>query len=182
MRRFVFAYGSNLDAEQMLERCPSAELVDVATLPRVRLVFAGMSMRWNGGGVAGIELAPRANRGQLHGAVYSLSPADLLRLDLFEGHPGAYERVVAHPKLGSGFVMAADVYMLRRGLNSPRPPASEYLARIEKGYRDHGLPLSALRGAVDRCLREWGDRERLASMTDPAYERGQPCRSRSWAH
>ncbi len=181
---FVFAYGSNLDRVQMRERCPSAVLVDAATLPRVRLVFAGMSMRWGNGGIAGIELSPRKGRGQLHGAVYRISFHDRLRLDAFEGHPTSYERVSAHPTLASGYTMQADVYMLRRGLTTPRRPSPEYLARIEGGYRALGLPLSALHDALSCCQKEQD--QRLASMTDPAYEgekeEAPPCRSRSWAH
>ena len=38
-----FAYGSNLDEGQMLERCPGAKTMGHATLPNHALTFGGFS-------------------------------------------------------------------------------------------------------------------------------------------
>ena len=43
-----FAFGSNLDQEQMRARCPSAKLLGPAVLPGHALAFAGYSHRWGG--------------------------------------------------------------------------------------------------------------------------------------
>jgi gamma-glutamylcyclotransferase (GGCT)/AIG2-like uncharacterized protein YtfP len=85
-----FAYGSNLDDEQMRARCPSARVVGRATLPGHALTFGGFSHRW-GGAVASVL---RAKGAAVPGVLYALDPGDVRALDRFEGHPFAYERVV----------------------------------------------------------------------------------------
>jgi hypothetical protein len=144
----VFAYGSNLDVRQMLERCPSAVPLGAAVLPRVRLTFAGSSARW-GGGVAGVELAPKAS---LHGVVYRVSSSDLLELDLYEGAPHVYMRVRSQPRyLATGRFDVAHVYILRRGISAKAPPGPLYVKMIERGYEHHGLPVRSLREAISRA-------------------------------
>ena len=73
---YYFAYGSNLNKKQMLERCPDSKLLLVATLSNYKLVFVGWSRRWRGG-VASIK----PFRGEkVLGAVYELSDRDLTRV------------------------------------------------------------------------------------------------------
>ena len=80
-----FAYGSNMDESQMVERCPSARFVGVATLPDHRLAFTRKSVK-RGCGVADAVKAPEH---KLWGVVYELSDADLPMLDTAEGYgPG----------------------------------------------------------------------------------------------
>ena len=50
-RHLYFAFGSNLDTEQMRTRCPGSRPQAAAVLPGFRLGFAGTSSTW-GGGVA----------------------------------------------------------------------------------------------------------------------------------
>ena len=86
---YYFAYGSNLNRKQMLERCPESTPVFTATLPYYRLVFLGWSRQWRGG-VASI----RPFRGEkVPGAVYEISEQCLRRLDKFEGYPRDYNRL-----------------------------------------------------------------------------------------
>ncbi len=81
-----FAYGSNLDADQMRERCPSSRGVERARLDDHRLGFTRFSQRWDGG-VADLIPAPGAT---VWGVLYHLHVDDLERLDRFEG---GYERI-----------------------------------------------------------------------------------------
>lgn len=86
---YYFAYGSNLNRKQMLERCPDSKPMFVATLPNYKLVFVGWSRQWRGG-VATIKLC----RGKkVIGAIYQVSERDLMRLDSYEGYPGNYRRL-----------------------------------------------------------------------------------------
>ncbi len=85
-----FAYGSNLDDEQMRARCAGARVVGRAVLPNHALAFGGFSHRW-GGAVASVV---RAKGASVEGLLYELGDVDLRALDRFEGHPFAYERVV----------------------------------------------------------------------------------------
>jgi len=46
---YYFAYGSNLNHKQMLERCPDSQPRFLATLHNYKLVFVGWSRQWRGG-------------------------------------------------------------------------------------------------------------------------------------
>lgn len=81
-----FAYGSNLDADQMHERCPGSEPLFRARLDGYRLAFTHPSRRWQGGAA---DVLPHAG-GHVWGIVYHLEPDDWLELDRFEG---GYERI-----------------------------------------------------------------------------------------
>ena len=84
-----FAYASNLNQKQMLERCPGNEPKFVATLPNYQLVFVGWSRQWRGG-----TASIRPFRGEkVLGAIYEISEQCLQRLDRYEGYPGNYNRV-----------------------------------------------------------------------------------------
>jgi hypothetical protein len=80
-----FAYGSNMNEAQMVERCPSARFAGVATLPDRQLAFTRRSVN-RGCGAADAVKAPGH---KLWGVVYEFSDADLPRLDRSEGYqPG----------------------------------------------------------------------------------------------
>ena len=128
-----FAYGSNLDAEQMRRRCPGAREVGEALLSGWSLWFGGPS-RLRGGGV----LSVRPGSGEVRGVVYELPDEDLERLDRFEGHPHFYERVP---------VDGAWVYVLRADAHPLRPRAA-YLDQVTAAWRGRGFDLAPLQRAA----------------------------------
>lgn len=76
-----FAYGSNLDVDQMRARCPESRALFRARLLDHRLEFTHLSRKW-GGGAADVVPAP----GELvWGVVYALGDGEWERLDGFEG-------------------------------------------------------------------------------------------------
>jgi len=75
-----FAFGSNLDADQMAERCPGSRPAFRARLPDHRIEFTHPSRRW-GGGAADVVAAPGDS---VWGLVWELGPDDLERLDGYE--------------------------------------------------------------------------------------------------
>jgi hypothetical protein len=75
-----FAFGSNLDADQMAQRCPGSRPGFRARLPDHRLAFTHPSRRW-GGGAADVIAAPGDS---VWGLVWELGPGDLDRLDHYE--------------------------------------------------------------------------------------------------
>ncbi len=81
-----FAYGSNLDADQMRERCPGSAPLFRARLENYRLDFTHLSRRWRGGAA---DVLPQAGE-CVWGFVYHLDADDVPLLDRFEG---GYERV-----------------------------------------------------------------------------------------
>jgi gamma-glutamylcyclotransferase len=72
-----FAYGSNMDAEQMKERCPSAKFVCRAKLPSHRLAFTRMSIIRR----CGVADILRDETKEVWGIVYELVESELENLD-----------------------------------------------------------------------------------------------------
>jgi gamma-glutamylcyclotransferase len=77
---YYFAYGSNMNWEQMQRRCPSSRFICVARLRGYRFAI-GRHSRLRKCGTANIFVEPEA---QLWGIVYEISDQDLAILDGFE--------------------------------------------------------------------------------------------------
>jgi len=129
-----FAYGSNLNAQQMQQRCPGAKRLFSARLPNYRLIFTGGS-RARTGGTATIRL----ERGeQVPGGVYEIDGRCLLALDRHEGYPAVYDRMNVIVFNDFGDAVEAVTYF-KKGRGVEEPPSEEYLRLIREGYRDWGL-------------------------------------------
>ncbi|MBM3568961.1 MAG: gamma-glutamylcyclotransferase [Alphaproteobacteria bacterium] len=102
MARLYFAYGSNMDLEQMAERCPGSRALGPARLDHWTLF--PMSQ-----GYATIQ--PR--RGQaVHGVLWELLPADERVLDGYEGVSGGwYVKRMVTTRPPSGRARRALVYV-----------------------------------------------------------------------
>jgi len=131
---YYFAYGSNLNQKQMLERCPDSKPEFPATLPNYKLVFVGWSRQWRGG-VASIR---RFSGERVPGAVYEVSDRDLRRLDSYEGYPGNCDRLNVTVFDEDGEAIKAVTY-IKSGQSEETQPSREYLALIQQGYRDWGI-------------------------------------------
>jgi len=128
---YYFAYGSNLNKKQMLERCPDSKPRFVATLRNYKLVFVGWSRQWRGG-ITSIK----PFRGEkVLGAVYELSDRDLRRLDSYEGYPGNYNRLKVTVFDEDGEPVEAITY-IKSEQSEETQPSKEYLSLIQQGYRD----------------------------------------------
>jgi gamma-glutamylcyclotransferase (GGCT)/AIG2-like uncharacterized protein YtfP len=128
----VFAYGSNMRPEQMVARCPSAKVVEVARLMKHSLAFVGFSRGW-GGAVATVVQEPHDS---VDGLVYRVSERDLVLLDAYEGAPHVYARA-AMVLRGSKMAYRAWVYQHARPV--PGAPSYRYLAAIVEGRARVGL-------------------------------------------
>jgi phage replication-related protein YjqB (UPF0714/DUF867 family)/gamma-glutamylcyclotransferase (GGCT)/AIG2-like uncharacterized protein YtfP len=126
-RHGYFAYGSNLCARQMAQRCPGAVDPRPATL-------ADHDWLINERGVATVEPFDGSH---VHGVLWQLSDHDLATLDSAEGVPVRYrrDRLTVHTNEGPS---QAWVYIDHRV--DPGPPRPGYLERIVDGAVHHGLP------------------------------------------
>lgn len=131
---YYFAYASNLNKKQMLERAPDSKPMFVATLPNYKLVFAGWSRQWKGG-YATIKLS-RSDK--VIGAIYEVSERDLRRLDSYEGYPANYNRINVTVFDEDGNPVEVLTY-IKAGQIEETQPSKEYLAVIRQGYRDWGI-------------------------------------------
>lgn len=166
----VFAYGSNVDQDQMRYRCPSARFVGVATLRGHAMAFAGYSAS-RSGPVATVFACEALD---VPGALYSITREDLARLDRFEGVPWMYTRASAWVIAG-GKRRRAEIYRLRAehvraGLGSPAPA---YLGLIVGAYHRLGIPKDSLSIAITLATRVKRTQPRRAPLTsrtpDPMY-------------
>lgn len=129
----VFAYGSNLDPDQMAERCPSARVEGTAFLLRHRLVFCGYSAYWKG---AVANAVPANSGSSVPGVLYRVNAWDLAYLDYCEGHPVVYRRIPCRVLTEDGRDIVAHVY-LRGGKRGY--PSVDYFRTVYKGYVTWGF-------------------------------------------
>lgn len=139
-----YAYGSNLDPEQMKERCPSYEFRCLALLPGFRLAFTRYSES-RGSWVAD-AVEDDASTG-VWGVVYDVSEEDLERLDACEGYHGkgknnAYDRYCTNV-LEDGDEdrpLRVLIYVVSKKSDKEHPPREDYLRHIISGAEHWGLP------------------------------------------
>jgi gamma-glutamylcyclotransferase (GGCT)/AIG2-like uncharacterized protein YtfP len=139
-----FAYGSNMDAVQMKERCPSAKFVCRAKLQSHRLAFTRMSVIRR----CGVADILRDETKEVWGVVYELSEDELENLDKDENfRPGRpdeqndYTRENCHV-WHEGDAKRSLLVAIYRGhpqLNPP-PPNCHYKNLIVAGARHWQLP------------------------------------------
>ncbi len=136
-----FAYGSNLDLAQMTCRCAEPRVLGRATLPGYRLAFAGMSVTWEGMGVA--TVLP-AEGGRVDGVLYALTEGDVKRLDAWKGCPIAYDRHFVRVRDEDGRERQAFIYSRLSGVIRANPPADRYLRVLRRAYHQLGFDAAPL--------------------------------------
>ena len=138
-RQYYFAYGSNMNPEQMAERCAAARVVCWACLPGYRLAFYGRNRVWDGGQETVVQEAG----GHVWGVLYELSFGDAASLDVWSSvrldGGGAYFHYPVLVGDAAGREHTAVLYK-KDVLGPPVPPSSQYLAHIVAGAAANGLP------------------------------------------
>ena len=138
-KRLYIAYGSNLNKEQMLYRCPTAKPIAVATLEDHQLVFQGHPYG------AHANVIPAEGQ-EVPVAIWEITAKDEKALDIYEGvRSGYYTKEYIEIDV-NGEMQEALIYIM-----TPNPygiPADHYLQTIAERYRDFNLPIRALNEAV----------------------------------
>lgn len=149
VRKFYFAYGSNLNEHAMMRRCPDAIKVGALTLTSCKLVFRG---------VADVELTGDESDTCV-GGLWRISDSDEWALDGYEGfnsrapERGLYRKL--YFVIGTSDGKAHDCLVYKMNSTGIMPPSEHYLDVIKEGYGDFGIPLDRL----DRALQEsWNDK------------------------
>ena len=130
-----FAYGSNLDAEQLEQRCPSSRPLFRARLRDHRLDFTYFSSRWGGGAA---DVLPHSDA-EVWGVVYALDGPDLRHLDRFER---GYERVLLWVESDAGERHIVTSYTVRLKRNFR--PTELYLEKMLRWGERWDLPAEYL--------------------------------------
>jgi hypothetical protein len=134
-----FAYGSDMNNEQMLARGAKPKVVGAAKLPDHQLAFFDYSAVWDGAE----ETVVPAPGHDVWGVVYELSPYDRERRDVAQDArldgSGAYFHSPAKVTDLEGKVYNVLLYKKdKQGI--PEKPSQEYLNFIVQGAVDHQLP------------------------------------------
>ena len=145
-KRIYAAYGSNMNLEQMSQRCPAAKVIGTGIVEGFRLTFRGSSR-----GVANIENYPDRI---VPVVLWEITETCEEALDVYEGYPNLYEKQIVEVQ-AEGIVQEAMVYvMIKRYRTMPALPTSYYLGTIAEGYADNGIDLDILKTAHLECIKE----------------------------
>ena len=136
--RLYFAYGSNINLNQMDYRCPDATVVGPVALENYELLFRR-------GGFA--TIAPKEG-GKVHGLLWSITPECERSLDLYDNK----QTVTVRDGLGQELPVMA--YIMDERFREPMLPTETYYNGILEGYRQNSLPVHALKAAWQHCVQE----------------------------
>ena len=139
-----FAYGSNINLNQMAYRCPDASVVGPVTLENYELLFR----------LGGYATIMPCEGGKVHGLLWSLTPDCERSLDQYEGCPYFYDKRTVTVRDGMGREQPVMAYIMDERFREPRLPSSIYYNGILEGYQQNGLPVAALKKAWDHAVQE----------------------------
>ena len=142
MRNLYIAYGSNLNIEQMMQRCPTAKVVGAATLHNRKLLFRG----GHGNAVATVE---PCRGGSVPVLIWEIAPADEAALDRYEGWPYLYRKETIKVKL-EGETVTGMIYVMNAKGRPQDVPGCYYYSVILEGYKSAGFDVGILKRAVQQ--------------------------------
>ena len=125
---YYFAYGSNMNLDQMAYRCPAASVVENVRLDGYRLTFCG---RGKGSGVA--TILPEEGS-QVEGVLWKITPECEKSLDFYEGYPHLYAPYKDQPAI----------------------PSDLYFMGIVEGCHQNGISSRSITDALKRTRQEVG--------------------------
>lgn len=164
--RLYFAYGSNINLDQMAHRCPDATPLGMVTLPNYELRF-----RRNNAG-RGVATIARCRGAEVCGLLWRLTSDCEVSLNQYEGYPIVYGKqdVVVRDEAGQRRRVMTYI-MTNEQTREPVLPSRMYYETIRRGYLQNGLPLRILDQAMSRTrheVREW-ERESLKNWPILSY-------------
>ena len=146
--RLYFAYGSNINLDQMAHRCPKAKVVGPVTLEGYELTFRG---RTDGNGVANIE--PKEGS-VVHGLLWRITPECEMSLDRYEGTPRLYVQQDVTVRDSKGKKRTVMAYVMTNLFREPAMPSEFYFRGILDGFVQNGMEVEPLAEALTKCRAE----------------------------
>lgn len=148
-KKLYFAYGSNMNLDQMEWRCPDAEIVGNVSVEGYRLAFRG-----NGSGRGVATILPEEGS-RVDGVMWKVSQMDEKHLDRYEGYPVLYGREMLSVQDQNGDSHEVMVYIMQAPYKEhPAMPSVDYLNGILQGCRQNGLAIRPVLEAVQRTQME----------------------------
>lgn len=155
-RKFYVAYGSNLNIEQMMMRCPEARIAGTGMIDGFELLYKGSKT----GAYLTIEMKEGS---QVPVGIWSVTEADEEALDRYEGFPTFYYKAEMKLKIrtvaGKQMTRTCFVYIM----HEDRPlgiPARRYVDTCLTGYEEFGFDSRYLLEAEKKSVKGAGKYEK----------------------
>lgn len=143
--KYYFAYGSNMNLDQMEKRCPGAKPIAQGFLDGYELAF---HRRY-------LDIVPREG-GVVWGVIWEISKENEIALDFYEGYPEFYIKENVNIMVPSeGYeVEDALVYIMAPQHKNPQPPTEDYLNGVLLGCQQNEITEDYVKRAYRDSL-EW---------------------------
>lgn len=149
MEKLYFAYGSNMDLDQMEFRCPDAENAGSVRLEGYRLTFCSQNPE------SGVATILPEEGSHVDGVLWKLTKDCEKSLDRYEGYPHLYGKETIHVKNKGGKSYECMVYTMNAPYKDcPARPSGYYLAGILRGCEQNGIDKKPIMEAVRRVRKE----------------------------
>lgn len=163
--KLYFAYGSNMNLDQMSFRCPNAEVVGVVRVDDYRLTFCG------NGGVCGVATILPEPGSHVDGVLWRISVEDEKNLDFYEGYPRLYGKEPVEVIDRRGQRMTVMAYTMNSPYKEcPTPPSQRYLQSIVDGCRQNDIDPTPIRVEANRLFKKI---KRSASLISPKRNKAE---------
>lgn len=133
---YYFAYGSNMNHQQMRKRCPSSIFIKKGFLKGYKFVYDGYSSTWQCS-VANIVKTSEEND-VVWGGLFEINNDNLSALDCCEGYPYSYDRKEIEVKDEEGNIYNAITYF--REKKTKGELSKDYRDVVIQGAKDCNLP------------------------------------------
>ncbi|VAX28227.1 hypothetical protein MNBD_NITROSPIRAE01-2368 [hydrothermal vent metagenome] len=128
-----FAYGSNMDLDQMKVRCPGSSVIGIVELKHYAMAFTRWSRSWKSGTA---DILPERGK-SVYGVLFDLSFEDLKKSDKFADYPNSYIRKDVGVFF-EGETLPALTYVARR--QGVYKPSKSYMGKMLHGAEQNNLP------------------------------------------
>ena len=146
-KRYYAAYGSNLNIQQMKQRCPSARTIGTSTIPDYELLFKGNHR----GAYLTIEARLDA---EVPVGIWEVDPEAEMALDQYEDYPTLYykkEMILPVHEFASGGIKDRPVFVYIMDESHPLAmPSREYIEICLVGYEDFNFDGSYIYIAINQ--------------------------------
>ncbi len=139
------AYGSNMNIDQMAQRCPKAK-------PITNIWLEGYRLRFKGGEHSSVATVEPSKDDLVPIVIWEIQPSDERSLDVYEGYPRLYRKETVWIKLGKK-KLPAMIYIMNGDSYPYGLPSKAYFDTIRKGYITAGFDPKLLHQAVAENLK-----------------------------
>ena len=149
MKKYYLAYGSNLNMEQMMRRCPNAKPIGTGSIWGYKLAFMGNDHH------AFLNIV-KCDKGAIATpvVVWEVDNSDIKSLDRYEGYPELYEKedfeitLVSLDKKSKKTITGFAYIMSDKYGGYYSMPENYYFLTVLKGYLDFGLNIQYLKDVM----------------------------------